>query len=312
MKNRATTKDREDNRLFNINRWTVISIIALAALIVGGAGGFALGARSAKLEAQSVASVNGASITKAELYKAMVTSYGPGVLDQLITDKLVDQELKKAGATVTDADVNQEIAKLKDRFGGDAGLAQALQSSGMTMSQLTDNIRFQLKVTKILGKAVATDDVTLEKYFQEHVSDFDTRKIHARHILVATEAEAKAIKVQLDQGADFAALAKAKSTDTTNKDQGGDLGTFGHGVMDPDFEKAAFALRVNQISDPVQTQYGWHIIQVLSITGDPPTFEKSKEAVKEAVIAQGVSERYQSWIEQVKSAAKISNSLQGK
>lgn len=294
------------------NKWATVLLAALAALIVGGAGGFALGARSSRPALQSVASVNGASITKAQLYDRMVKDYGAGVLDQLITEKLIDLELKKAGGTVTDADVNAEIAKLKTRFGGDTGLNQALQSNGMTMDQLKDNVLMQLKLEKILGKDVKTDDATLQKYFQDHTSDFDKRKVHARHILVATEAEAKAIKAQLDKGGDFAAIAKAKSADTTNKDQGGDLGTFGHGEMDSAFEKVAFALKVNEISQPVHTQYGWHVIQMLGVTGDAPTFENSKNDVKEAVISQAVGTQYSTWMQALKSTAKIVNSLEKK
>lgn len=290
---------------------TTVIVIVLTLLIGGGVGYF-IGHTSGRLDTQSVATVNGAVITKADLYDRMVTDYGPSSLDQLITEKLVDLELKKTGATVTDADVTAKINQLKTQVGGDDQLNQVLSQNGMTMDNLKDNVLFQLKVEKILGPSVATDDATLQKYYDEHTSDFDTRQFHARHILVATEAEAKAIKAQLDKGADFAALAKEKSTDTATKDQGGDLGTFTHGQMDPSFEAAAFALKPDQISDPVQTQYGWHIIQMISITGNPPTFESSKAAVKEAVISDEVAAQYQTWVQSLQSTAKITNTLTGK
>ncbi len=92
----------------------------------------------------------------------------------------------------------------------------------------------------------------------------ETEQVHARHILVNTEAEAKAIRQQLLAGADFAALAKKSSIDPGTKDKGGDLGWFGRGVMDPAFEKAAFSLKVGEISEPVKTSFGYHIIQVLA------------------------------------------------
>ncbi len=287
-------------------------IIIVLALLIGGGGGYAIGRSSGKLESQAVASVNGAAITKAQLYDRMVTDYGPSSLDQLITEKLLDLELKKAGGTVTDADITAKITQLKNKVGGDDKLNQVLQANGMTMDNLKDNVRFQLKVEKILGKDVKTDDATLQTYFQDHTNDFDKRQFHARHILVATEAEAKAIKAQLDKGADFATLAKAKSTDDTNKAQGGDLGTFGHGQMDPAFEAATFALKPNEISQPVETQYGWHIIQLLSVTGQAPTFEASKAEVKEAVISDGVSAQYQTWMQALQATAKITNTLTGK
>ena len=287
-------------------------VIAVLALLIGGGAGYAIGHSGGKLETQSVASVNGASITKAELYDRMVTDYGPSSLDQLITEKLVDLELKKAGGTVSDADVTAKINQLKDKVGGDDKLNQVLQSNGMTLANLKDNVLFQLKVEKILGKDVKADDATLQKYFQDHTNDFDKRQFHARHILVKTEAEAKAIKAQLAKGADFATLAKQKSIDSTNKDQGGDLGTFGHGAMEPAFEAATFALKPNEISQPVETQYGWHVIQLLSVTGEAPTFEASKAEVKEAVISEAVSAQYQTWMQALQATAKITNTLTGK
>jgi hypothetical protein len=87
--------------------------------------------------------------------------------------------------------------------------------------------------------------------------------VWARHILVADQATAEAVETRLKNGADFALMAKLYSTDTSNSATGGDLGWFTKGVMDPAFEKVAFAMKVGEISQPVQTQYGWHIIQCL-------------------------------------------------
>ncbi len=88
-------------------------------------------------------------------------------------------------------------------------------------------------------------------------------QVHARHILVATEEEAKALLARLAAGEDWAALAAELSTDTGSKDNAGDLGWFGRGVMVEAFETAAFALEVGETSDLVQSDYGYHIIQVL-------------------------------------------------
>ena len=125
-------------------------------------------------------------------------------------------------------------------------------------------------------------------------------EIHARHILVATEDEAKEIAERLKKGEDFATLAKEKSKDANA--EGGDLGWFGRGQMLKPFEDAAFALDVGQISEPVQTQFGWHIIKVEEKRDQPlPTFDQ----VKEAIIAQLVQAKAQEVVTGLRDSAKI-------
>jgi foldase protein PrsA len=297
--------------LSNSNKGTAtVTILAvLVTLAVAGGGGYMLGGRLSQPEVQAVATVNGDKITKTALYDRMIKENGATTVDQMITELLVEQEAKKTNNTVTPAEVDAEIAKVKASVGGEDAFAQALASNNMTLDQLKDRVKFQVKVQKILSKDIKTDDATLQEYFKAHASDFDKQEIHARHILVATEDEAKAIKAQLDKGADFAALAKEKSTEPAAKTSGGDLGFFGHGKMDPDFEKAAFALKVKEISQPVKSQFGWHVIQLLETKGQAPTFENSKAAVKDAVTSQGLNDKYQEWMTGLKDKAKIDNTL---
>jgi len=125
-------------------------------------------------------------------------------------------------------------------------------------------------------------------------------EIHARHILVDTEDEAKDIKQRLEKGEDFATLAKEKSKDK-NAD-GGDLGFFGKGQMLKPFEDAAFALEVGKISDPVKTQFGWHIIKVEEKRDRPaPKFED----VKDPIMAQLMQQKAQEAMRSLHDGAKI-------
>jgi peptidyl-prolyl cis-trans isomerase C len=126
------------------------------------------------------------------------------------------------------------------------------------------------------------------------------QEVHARHILVATEAEAKEIAERLKKGEDFAALAKEKSRDSAS--EGGDLGFFARGQMLKPFEDAAFALDVGEISEPVQTQFGWHIIKVEEKRDQPlPTFDQ----VKAAIMSQLVQQKAQEVVTGLRDAATI-------
>jgi peptidyl-prolyl cis-trans isomerase C len=126
------------------------------------------------------------------------------------------------------------------------------------------------------GKAAMSDEA-MHKVYDEAVKQVPAEEeVHARHILVASEDEAKAIEDQLKKGADFAALAKEKSKDPGAAD-GGDLGYFTKDQMVPEFADAAFKLDKGQISDPVHTQFGWHIIKVEDKRTKPtPTFDQVK------------------------------------
>jgi peptidyl-prolyl cis-trans isomerase C len=149
--------------------------------------------------------------------------------------------------------------------------------------------------------AYAVTEADAKKIFDEKIAELKPeQEIHARHILVATEAEAKEIAERLKKGEDFAALAKEKSKDPGA--EGGDLGFFTRGQMLKPFEDAAFALEVGEISEPVQTQFGWHIIKVEEKRDQPlPTFDQ----VKEAIIAQLVQQKAQDVVTGLRDAAKI-------
>jgi peptidyl-prolyl cis-trans isomerase C len=147
----------------------------------------------------------------------------------------------------------------------------------------------------------AVTEADAKKIYDEKIVQLKPeQEVHARHILVATEAEAKEVAERLKKGDDFAVLAKEKSKDTGA--EGGDLGFFARGQMLKPFEEAAFALDVGQISEPVQTQFGWHIIKVEAKRDQPlPTFDQ----VKEAIIAQLVQQKAQEVVTGLRDAAKI-------
>jgi peptidyl-prolyl cis-trans isomerase C len=141
-----------------------------------------------------------------------------------------------------------------------------------------------------VGRAAVTDEAMHKVYDDATKQMQPEEEVHARHILVPTEDEAKAIEDQLKKGADFAALAKEKSKDPGAAD-GGDLGYFTKDQMVPEFAEVAFKLDKGQISDPVHTQFGWHIIKVEDKRTKPtPTFDQVKTQLENYVAHRAQAE----------------------
>jgi peptidyl-prolyl cis-trans isomerase C len=152
------------------------------------------------------------------------------------------------------------------------------------------------------GKAAQTDEA-LHKVYDDAVKQMKgEEEVHARHILVATEQEAKDVQAALKGGADFAKLAKEKSKDPSGASNGGDLGWFTKDQMVPEFAEAAFKLAKGQISDPVHSQFGWHIIEVEDKRIKPtPTFEQVKPQLQNYVAHRAQAEL----VDSLRKSAKI-------
>jgi foldase protein PrsA len=139
------------------------------------------------------------------------------------------------------------------------------------------------------------DAVLVDQVSEAHAPSREAEQVHARHILVADEETGKQVMNRLEAGEEWAALASELSQDTSNKDSEGDLGWFGRGVMITAFEEAAFSLELGTTSDLVQTDFGYHIIQVL---------EKGMRELDDATYESMVSQAFQTWLDEQKAAAE--------
>ena len=162
------------------------------------------------------------------------------------------------------------------------------------------SLHSQLVAAEVAAKI--TDQEIRARYDQEVANTPPVNEVHARHVLVKTKEEATAIIKQLDGGAKFEDIAKEKSSDGSAA-QGGDLGWFGPGQMVPEFEKAAFALEVGAYTkEPVQTQFGWHVIKVEDKRAkQPPAFEQVKDQIRSALLR----EKYFALVKSARDAAKV-------
>ena len=153
-----------------------------------------------------------------------------------------------------------------------------------------------------VGKAAVTPDATRKVYEDAAKQMGDEKEVRARHILVASEDEAKAVLAEIKKGTDFAELAKQKSKDPGAAAEGGDLGYFGKEQMVPEFAEAAFKMDKGQVSDPIKTQFGWHIIKVEDKRTKPaPAFENVKDQIETFVARRAQAE----YIAKLRQAAKV-------
>jgi len=229
------------------------------------------------------------------------------------------ENVTEADITLAEQDLGQQFGNLPPEQRRAAALSSIIEIRLMAAQAvekgLDKDADFQRRVAfldqralhgELVEKEVAgkiTDDEIRARYDKEIAAQKPVNEVHARHILVKTKEEADAIIKKLEGGEDFQKLANENTTDPSGKTSGGDLGFFGPGQMVPEFEKAALALEVGAYSkEPVQTQFGWHIIKVEDKRAQqPPAFETVKDQVRSLLIR----EKYIELVKQVRTAGKV-------
>lgn len=209
-------------------------------------------------------------ITKNELYEEMKASVGKEALQVLILEKVLADEYE-----VTDKEVTAQFDKEKEAAG--ESFAAGLEQQGQTEESYKKYIRLNLLQEKALDAIKVSDEDIKAQYENMKV------ELNARHVLVADEETAKEVKAKLDGGADFAEVAKEYSTEPGAAESGGELGWFTSDKMVKEFSDAAVALEINEISAPVKSEFGYHIIQVTEKReADIGTLEENKEAIADS------------------------------
>lgn len=231
--------------------------------------------------------------------KTVDTALKEMVLKNLEQMEMIRQEAKDAGIEIKDEDVNQVLENMKKQYGGEEAFQKALKTEGMTEDYLKKNIKNSILMEKYsahLQDTIKVSDDEVKKYYDKHKDEL--AQVDASHILVKSEDMAKKVKKELDQGAKFEDLAKKYSTDTSNKDNGGALGYFGKGQMVKEFDEKVFSMKKGEISDPVKTEFGYHIIKVNDI-------KDSLESMKDALSQKVKSEKVQENMKKVESKKKV-------
>lgn len=246
-------------------------------------------------------------------------------LDSLIGEKLIEAEIKDLGLTASNAEVDEAIANVRQQnnITDNAQFEQLLAREGYTMDSYKEFLRKQIARSRLLQmkvtpKVKVSEEDLKAAYAQYARMENEDAEVHARHILVAVDPKATPEQVEAARkkaeaiaaearkpGVDFAALAKARSEGPSAAD-GGDLGFFRRGVMVPAFEKVAFALKTGEVSEPVRTNFGWHVLKVEERRAvQPPSYEEMKPKL-EAKLRQDKTEKYiDQYVQELRQKAAV-------
>ncbi|MDF1716505.1 MAG: peptidylprolyl isomerase [Antarcticimicrobium sp.] len=221
-----------------------------------------------------------------------------------IVARVNGQEIKLGHVIIARAALPQQYQQLPPEVLYDAIVEQLIQQSALEQAfagEVPKRVALSLEnerrsllageeIERIMAGAAGDADLKAA-YDTTYGADYDAQEFNAAHILVETEEEAKAIASELESGADFAALAKEKSTGPSGPN-GGALGWFEKGMMVPEFEAAVMALEPGQISDPVKTQFGWHVVKLNETRAKaPPAFDDVREELAGELRQKAVAER---------------------
>jgi peptidyl-prolyl cis-trans isomerase C len=322
----------------SVNRAWLVFLLTGAFLVVVAGCSPADPVANVEPDSKKVAVFEGGEVTLGELQEFAQQS-GAGelspqspqyetVVAQLMP-QLVDIEIAKAyaeeqGITVTEAEVNKEIESLKDQVAQQAqaqgqdvnreeAFDQALQQVNLTEQQLRQQVWEQLPIQKVQKKVaggVGPSQDEVEQYYQQNkVAQFTTPATRCtRHILFNKDQKEKAeeVKKQLQEGGDFAALAKQYSQDPGSAEQGGDLGCIGKGETVPNFEEAAFNAKQGEIVGPVETEFGYHLLEVTDIREESTQPLSEVEAqIRDQLTSDAQAKKFEVWLQKQKKQRNV-------
>jgi parvulin-like peptidyl-prolyl isomerase len=232
---------------------------------------------------------------------------------QLLTDLIRFRLLETAASEdldyeVTDADVDEQRDLVVEELGGQEAFDQFIAEQGLSEEEVNTQLR-QLALQSGIGEALAEEnqvtDEDVEAYYDQNAEAEFGPSATVRHILVEDEATATSVLERLEAGEDFADLAQELSIDTASAQVGGDLGDVIRGATVPEFEEAVFSAPLDTPTGPVQTQFGFHILEVTERNDEPQPLEDVEDQIREQLEGQRSQELAQTFLDERVAEAEI-------
>ncbi|HOR42084.1 MAG TPA: SurA N-terminal domain-containing protein [Atribacterota bacterium] len=250
------------------------------------------------------------SQTLSAISDELLASLKNNITEQLVNSTLLYQYAERQNINVTAADLDREVEEIKSSFSSEQEFNDALRKNNLTLNQLKDNLKRQIRIDKAVQNEydkINISDEEIVQYYEENKSAFfQQEKRQISHILVEDEEEAELLRNQLNEGLiEFEQTAKDKSI-CPSAEQGGDLGYIMRGQMVPEFEEVAFSLEKGELSNVVKTEYGYHILQCGDIQEEKQlTLDEAQNSIKSILAYQKQNESIQSLLAQLKENADI-------
>jgi foldase protein PrsA len=234
------------------------------------------------------------------------------LLKGLVQQSQWEQAGAKMGVAVSDKEIDTRLEALKQQYfkGDDEKFQAQLDKDGLTVQQIRDQLRARMlsdKIYKSVIDKVKVTDADIQAYYDNHKAQYmqpESREV--RHILVKKKALADELYAKLKNGADFEALAKKYTEDTTSKPDGGKLTAYKGKTAAP-FDKFVFAAKVGELSHPIKTEFGWHVIEVLSDTKPAAAqpLAEAKDAISGTLLQERQNAALKTWVRDAESSYDV-------
>jgi peptidyl-prolyl cis-trans isomerase SurA len=280
--------------------------------------GLAAGASRAEVANRIVATIDGEPVTTYEVEKyagerGLATAPREQALQALITDRLLEKEIKTLGIAARDEEIDRYIGEIQQRNGLDPRrFEEALTAQGLTVAAYRARVKTEIEKAQLVNREIRqrvnVSPEEVRRYYDAHHDDYALRdRVKVRHILVTTDrdepadvararAAAEEVRALAAKGRSFADLAREHSRGP-GADKGGELGTFSRGEMEKALDEAAFALKPGQVSGVVETAAGFHILRVDErIAAGHRPLDEVKDEIRETLYNQALEERFQNWL----------------